>query len=581
MVRNNLFWKTGLKFGYLLFAYVIAAILLNRIIIQGNDLIADAVDYVLNDRVIQMRNFLCSLLSMTVTGTIVSCIKSLSQNYYSANVQREVRETLAEHMVKMPPWYFDEKGTGSIITKMVSDVGEVGKFFSEILPEFLLNLITVVMVTGYLIQMDAMLILILLTSYPVMLLAADKMSKKAAEIVKTFRTKMDDRTQIAYDAVQGMIVGRSYNLYGVLKRRIDTVIDETAVQACKSTRISSLGWVTKDVLTTIPVILCYLYALYEVMQGRLTAGEMLAFTVLMGRIIYPVGDLVFCLNDFRTARVALKRLQNIYLVEEEGVHRTDLEKIYQKPKENVPAVLWENVCFSYQEEREVLKGISFEIHQGETVAFVGGSGEGKSTVFRLLLGFYQKSAGSYYLFGRKFEEWHLGALRDCFSYVSQTVFLLPGSIFDNVSCGKEKASAEEVKAACKAANIHEFIEMLPDGYNTVIGERGVRLSGGERQRLSIARAFLKDAPVILLDEPTASVDVATEAEIQTAIAKITQGKTVLVIAHRLSTVIHADRIYVLHNGRITESGIHSELIKQEGIYADLYGKEVAADASSA
>lgn len=187
------------------------------------------------------------------------------------------------------------------------------------------------------------------------------------------------------------------------------------------------------------------------------------------------------------------------------------------------------------------------------------------------MGFYLKNAGSYYLYGRKIEEWEIGELRNCFSYVSQNVFLLPDSIYENVACGRENATPKEVKAACEAAGIHAFIESLPTGYDTIVGERGTMLSGGERQRISIARAFLKDAPIILLDEPTAAVDVDTESRIQSAMAKVTKGKTVLVIAHRLSTVRQADRIYVVHSGRIAEWGTHAELIGKNGIYAALYG----------
>lgn len=241
------------------------------------------------------------------------------------------------------------------------------------------------------------------------------------------------------------------------------------------------------------------------------------------------------------------------------------------------AILWKDVHFSYSAEREVLKGISFQIKKGQMVAFAGGSGEGKSTIARLLYGLYRKESGSYQLFGKDVEQWSLREWRDCFSVVSQNVFLLPQSVAENVACGKEGAAREEIEEACRAADIHDFIMSLPQGYDTQVGELGVKLSGGQRQRISIARAFLKNAPILLLDEPTSAIDTETEAEIQKAITRVARDKTVIVMAHRLSTIQNADCIYVVENGAIAESGTHRELLARNGIYAGLYGKEVGVD----
>ena len=579
VVKGNLFWPIATKYGVYLILYIVFAAVLNQMLVWGNDQIAGAVDSVLLRETVDMFNLLRMLLVMIVAGTVVAFAKSLCGNHYSVSVQREVRSKLAEHLMEMPFSYFDEKGSGSVMTKLSSDIGEVGRFFSEILPVFLEDLITVIIVTVYLVQMDAMLMVVLFFTYPVMLFVANWLSKRLEAIVKRWRTKMDLRTHIAYDNIQGIVVGRSYNLYHVLKNRIDKVIDDIAEQASKSTRVSSMGYFLKGILTNIPVILCYLFALHETLGGRISVGDMLTFTVLIGRIIFPIGDIVFCLNDIRTVGVAFSRLQDIYVVEsEEMAHRPQKAAEESDVAEgSAPAVSWRDLHFSYDAEREILKGITFEIKQGKTVAFVGSSGEGKSTIFRLLMGFYLKNSGDYYLFGKKCEEWSLASLREQFSYVSQNVFLLPDSIYKNVACGKEDAGKEEVVAACKAAKIHDFAEKLPQGYDTIVGERGAKLSGGECQRISIARAFLKDAPIVLLDEPTAAVDVGTESDIQEAIATITKGKTVVIIAHRLSTIRNADKIFVVNGGQIAEVGTHDELLERKGIYADLYGKEVTLD----
>lgn len=585
MVKANkkLFGQISIKHAVFLMVYIVLSIALSEIVISGNDYIAKATDHMLAGETLIFQDFLGQfmypLAVMILLGCILAYGKSLSGNHYSALVQRDVREKLGEHLIKLPFSYFDENGSGSIMARFSSDIGEAGKFYSEILPELLVNIAVVTTITIYFIRLDIRLILILFASYPVMLFTADKLSKRLAKILEKFRTGIDSRTQIALDAIQGITVGRSYNLYDIMCRRINAVIDETADHACKSTRISSMGWLLRGIIAAIPEVICYFFALFEVISGRITAGEMLAFTVLLGRMIYPLSDIVFCLNDIRSVKVAIDRLEEIYAATPEKDNSGNPESVGYLNKDDQPAILWEQVQFSYQPTQPVLNGISFEIKQGERVAFVGGSGEGKSTIFRILCGLYEKETGSYQLYGKTFDSWNLQRARECYSVVSQNVFLLPESIGANVACGKKDATMEEVIEACKAANIHNFIINLPEGYDTQVGERGIRLSGGERQRISIARAFLKNAPIILLDEPTSSVDTDTEKEIQEAIDKIAEGKTVIIIAHRLSTIKDVNRIYVLKDGKIAENGSHDMLIMQNGVYANLYRKDVTVNAT--
>lgn len=572
-LKKNIFVNIGTKHCLLLIIYIVSAFVINQALITGNDYLANATDSLLAGGTVDFEEFFVPLSIMIVIGTIMTYVKSICGNNYSAKVQRDVKSKLGKHLLELPYAYYDEKGTGSIMSKLISDINEVGRFFSEIMPDLIVDFITVGTVSVYLFRMDSMLTVVLFVSCPILLVAADRLSRWLTSVVKKRRNSIDARTQMAYDAIQGMEVVRSYNLYEVMQNRINYYIDDVAAQGCRSTKITSMGYVLRHTVNTVPVVICYLFALHEVMTGKISTGDMLAFSVLLSRIVWPLSNIVFCVNDIREVNVSLKRVQEIYAQEAEPSG----DGIFDINSQSGNVVEWKDITFSYDGERNVLNGMSLKISKGQTVAFAGGSGEGKSTIFKLLCGFYRKNGGSYKLFGHEFDEWNLAEARKCFSYVSQNVFLFPETIWENVAYGKKNASREEVIEACKNANIHDFIMRLPNGYDTLVGERGVRLSGGERQRISIARAFLKNAPVLLLDEPTAAVDAGTEELLQEAINRISAGKTVIVIAHRLSTIQNADRIYVVENGRIAEMGTHKELIEMNGIYAGMHGKEAAGN----
>lgn len=572
-LKNNLYLDVGMRHGILLFLYLGAAAVINAVVISGNDYLARATDTLLGGGTVEFSRFFLPLGVMIVLGTVMTYIRDICAYNYSAVVQRDIRGKIGAHLLVLPYSYYDEKGTGSIMTKLISDISEVGRFFSEIMPELLVDFITVLTVSVYLLKMDMMLTLILFVTFPVLMVVADRLSRHLSSVAGKRRSSIDARTKVAYDAISGMEVVRSYNLYDVMQNKINYYIDDVAEQGCKSTKITSRGYVLRHTVNTIPVVVCYLFALHELMNGKITTGDMLAFSVLLSRIIYPLSNIVFCVNDIREVNVSLRRVKELYdqPLEESGTGMFAMEGT------DKDVIAWKDVTFSYDGERSVLNGVSLQIAQGSTVAFAGGSGEGKSTIFKILCGFYRVSGGSYQLFGHEYREWEIGAARNCFSYVSQNVFLFPESIWKNVAYGKENATKEDVIEACKNANIHEFIVNLPQGYDTMVGERGVRLSGGERQRISIARAFLKDAPILLLDEPTAAMDSGTEELLSEAVNRISAGKTVLIIAHRLSTIKDADTIYVIDKGRVAEAGTHEELLSLNGIYATMHGKEAADD----
>lgn len=314
----------------------------------------------------------------------------------------------------------------------------------------------------------------------------------------------------------------------------------------------------------IPNIICVSYAYVLVKQGSLSIGELLVFILIQDRFVKAFIDLPFSIVDAKEHLVCIKRIEDILNETEEtsGEEKTIISE--------ADTIVFEKVSFQYENNKRILKEVSFKIPTGSRVAFFGESGGGKSTIFKIICGLYPVSEGRFSLFGRNYCEWNLQIARDFIALVSQNVFLFPTTIYENVRYGKWEASKDEIVEACKNAKIHEFIMGLPEKYDTLVGEKGILLSGGERQRISIARAFLKNAPILLLDEPTSAIDIRTEKEIQEAIDKLSQNKTCLTIAHRLSTIENADLIYVIKDGEIIENGTHSGLMNRKGYYFKLH-----------
>ena len=449
--------------------------------------------------------------------------------------------------------YLDEKGSGSIMNRLISDVGELNKLFSENIPTLVSAVIIVISVVTYMMFLDWKLSLVTIIIYPVLLYLANYISNKVKKLVNLRRNLLDERTSVANDCIQGIIVGKSYNLEKVQDERIGKVIDTVFANERARTGIQSLSYILEAIIGWIPVVISYVLALFEVLNGSITVGDMLAFSVLLGIVSRNVEKIPMGIIELKEYLVSVKRLNQLMCAPLEASGTYNGENSMQS---NV-AVEFKNVSFSYNSSGDdgvpILKGVDFVAEKGKQTALIGSSGGGKSTIFKLICGFYHINSGSYKLLGEEFSDWDIKSARKNFALVSQNVFLLPESISDNVSYGKPGATRKEIIEACKKANIHDFIMKLPQGYDTMVGERGVRLSGGERQRISIARAFLKDAPILLLDEPTSAIDVGTEKLIQEAIDRISINKTVIVIAHRLNTVAGADRIYVLENGLIREA----------------------------
>lgn len=559
-----------IRHGGLLATEAILALAVSVILVQGNKIISGVIDEMLSGRQVLFGSFLLQFLIYTVVGTIAAFLQSAAANRYAVAVCTEYRDLVAEKLYRTEYKYFDANYSATLLNKVIGDLGEITSFLETVLPDMIASLIGIFTYAVYIGETNLGLLMVILITYPLIFWIAGKLVKRIRGLQANYRQKTDVMAQIAQDAVSGILVLRSFGIEDVFRRKMHRASVELVENEEKRTQITNTAIVVRKLIQWLPNIISAIYAVWLVSREEVSLGGLVAFILILSKFVDAYTGLPFAMVDASTGMVSVDRVEKILATEEEpsGEGIADAAVL---AAENV--IAFDQVDFAYHEEVPVLQGLTFSVKKGENIAFVGESGGGKSTIFRILCGFYEKTAGEYRFFGGRIEEWNREALREQIALVSQNVFLFPTTIAENIAYSKPGATKEQIVEACKKAQIHDFIQTLPEGYETMVGERGAILSGGQKQRLAIARAILKDAPVLLLDEPTSALDVETESGIQEAIRTVMAGRTCITIAHRLSTVQNADRIYVLKQGRIAECGTHAELLQQGGVYAAMYGEE--------
>lgn len=572
-MKKNQFLKCTLRYSYWFFLALALSYVLASIMVYGNTLIGNAIDQLFGNETVEFSTFLTQLIIMILLGFVTAFLKSVAISKFSIKVQTAYKDIVAKKLYHLEYKYFDDNGSASVINKMNDDISGADALLTENLSEICTNGVAIITYAFYVGRLNLTLLLLMLVCYPVILFISNIIVKKIVSLKKIHREKSDRITEIAQDCISGVLVLRTFVAEDIFQAKLNQAADDLVSNEEKRARISNSSIIVRKMLQWLPNIICAVYAYILVTKGNLSLGSLMAFLMILTAFVDAFVGLPFNFIDARENCVCVSRIEKILSSPDEPTGTfTDLP--VQAADKNTDAITFENVCFGYSKDTPVLKNLSFSIKSGESVAFVGDSGGGKSTIFHLLCGFYPITSGTYCFFGRDFSQWNVEAAREYMALVSQNVFLFPGTIYENVAYGNKNASNEDIINACKLARIHDFIESLPDKYNSIVGERGILLSGGEKQRISIARAILKDAPVLLLDEPTSAVDVATEHLIQEAIDNLSKNRTCITIAHRLSTIENVDRIMVLKDGNIVESGSHKELIEARGTYFDMYGKEV-------
>ncbi len=554
-MKKHIFRRIMVHYGYMPLVGVLLAGLLNFAVVRGNEVISAVIDRMLAGETIVFGSFLGEFALLTALGFVAAFAGSAVNGKYSVLVSARYRQQVAQKLYQMEYCYFDGHSSASVINKVNADLNEAERFLGETFVMLAQDAIAVVIYADYVRRLDARLFVLVLVCYPLVLLIANQLVMKMHSLTMTFREKSDTITGIAQDALSGILIVRSFGLEQYFQDKMHAAALDLVDNEERRAKISNTAVLVRKCIQWIPNILCAVYSAVLVMQGGLSIGDLMAFILVLGRLVEAFMGLPFHMVDAAGSLVSIQRVEEILQTQEEP------SGTVTKQHDNNIVLSFDNLTFGYSDAQTVLENVRFEVHRGENVAFVGESGCGKSTIFGLLCGFYKPQKGAYRLYGRSFEDWDREAARAHFALVSQNVFLFPASIEENVRYGRWDASQEEIIEACRKAEIHDFIEGLPMKYQTVVGERGAMLSGGQRQRIAIARAILKDAPILLLDEPTSAIDEGTEAEIQRAIARVRAGRTCLTIAHRLSTIQDADWIFEVKGKHIEEVGTYDQYME--------------------
>ncbi len=485
-----------------------------------------------------------------------------------------IRETVFKHLQRLPLGYHELRHSGDVISVLTNDVSAAENAYQQDLLTLVEATVQGLSAAVFMLLLNWQLALIMILGGIAPVLVNAIFARPLREVGQAIQERLGGLSERMSDLLAGFQVIRTFSLGDWILSRFGTANDRVFESSLRRVRLDAAVAAGNDFAGQF-MFFGMLYGSYQVLMGHTTFGILIGLVQLTNQINYFVYSLGGSISRVQGALAAADRIFDVMDTPAEPERYADLPALsgsLSAGGAQAPSGLisFNQVSFAYNGDQPVLNALTFAVQPGQVAAFAGPSGGGKSTILKLLLGCYPVKEGWIEVAAKPVNAYKLAELRDLFAYVPQDAYLFSGSILDNIRYGKPGATDEEVIAAARAAFAHDFVTEFPDGYQTMVGERGARLSGGQRQRIAIARALLKDAPILLLDEATSALDTESEQIVQKALEVLMKGRTTLVVAHRFSTIVHADIIYVIEGGQVVEQGKHQELLAQKGVYANLF-----------
>jgi ABC-type multidrug transport system fused ATPase/permease subunit len=505
-----------------------------------------------------------------VVIALVGAAASYVANYYTTSVGQWVANDLRmrtyDHLQSLSLRYYDTHDMGTLLSTITADVQTIQGFASSSTLGIVVDLLTIsgMLVIMFWLNWDFTLIAIAIT--PFMLLIISRFKKAVKKATKEVRKEQSRMLAVVQQGLQSMRVIKAFGRQDLEEQELSDVSKATVEAALKARRVKAL----LSPLVAVVVALCTAFVLWRssalILKGTMTAGALVVFLSYLTQFFKPVKDLATMTNSIAQTAVGVERVRAILEAGDIIPEKADA----REPEALKGEIEFDHVAFGYNHDTPVLKDVSFKIKAGEMIGVVGPTGSGKSTIVSLIPRFYDPENGRVTIDGTDLRDYTVNGLRNQIGYVLQETVLFRGTIADNIAYGKGGATRDEIVAAAKLANADEFIVRMPQGYDSMVGDRGDTLSGGQRQRIGIARAVIRDNPILILDEPTAALDTESEKLVMEALERLMKGRTVIAIAHRLSTIRDANKIVVLKDGVMAEEGSHDELMAIDGVYAGLY-----------
>jgi subfamily B ATP-binding cassette protein MsbA len=481
-------------------------------------------------------------------------------------VTHDLRRTLYNHIQRLSLAEYDKTQTGDLISRVTSDINAVQDFINSALLGIVVNVLTLVGMAGVMFYINWRFTLIALSIAPALFAVVYYLTRRIKKASREVRKKESELVSIVQEVLTSVRVVKAFAREDFEVTRFESQSLENVETALEARSIKAKLSPIVDVMVAVGTCLVLAYGARLALGGQISAGVLIVFLLYLGKMYKPMRELSKSTDTVSKAIVGYERIEEVLEIE---ARVRDLPRARRAPRFK-GKIEFDHVNFAYDGKTPVLKNVSFEIEPGQVAAIVGPSGTGKTTIISLVPRLYDPQSGTIKIDGEDIRGYKLKSVREQISFVLQETLLFHTTIWENIAYGRPDATRHQIIRAAKQANAHDFIEQLPEGYSTMVGERGVTLSGGQRQRIAIARAIIRDTPILVLDEPTTGLDSSSEQAVIEALARLMEGKTCIVVAHHLSTIRRADVIFVIKESELVEKGTHEELLAEGGLYAELY-----------